>query len=136
MLDIELPHITRITTGGNSAKYDIGPVDAGCALGLASALRRVLLSSLEGAAITSIFIKGVQHEFQDIPNAKEDVTDLAQNIKKVRLRSYANHPVTVRLAVQGERIVTAGDIQTPGTIEVVNPDLYLATLDNERADLD
>jgi DNA-directed RNA polymerase subunit alpha len=95
-----------------------------------------LLSSLEGAAITSIFIKGVQHEFQDIPNVKEDVTDLVLNIKKVRLRSYADRPVTVYLHVQGEGRVTAGDIKVPGTIEIVNPDLYLATLDNERADLD
>jgi len=120
---------------GNYASYDIGPVDAGYALSLANGLRRVLLSSLEGAAITSIFIQGVQHEFQDIPNIKEDVVDLVLNIKKVRLRSYANHPVTVYLDVQGERVVTAGDIKVPSTVEIVNPDLYLATLDNEQADL-
>ncbi len=136
MLDLELPSIRKTTTHGNYARYEIEPVDAGYALSLANGLRRVLLSSLEGSAITSLFIKGVQHEFQDIPDVKEDVTDLMLNLKKVRLRSYADRPVTVHLDIQGERVVKASDIKTSSMIEIVNPDLYLATLDNEHADLD
>ena len=115
MLDLELPQITKTTTRGHHGCYLIGPVEAACSTTLASALRRVLLSSLEGAAITSLSIEGVLHEFQDIPNVKEDVTDLVQNIKKVRLRSYTDRPVTMRLQASGEGMVFAGDIKTPST---------------------
>ena len=135
MLDIVLPNITNRTIQGNSAIYEIGPVDAGYAMALANALRRVLLSSLPGAAVNSFEIQGIQHEFQDIPNIKEDVTDIALNLKKLRLRSYSNHAVHIHLDVRGERNVTAADITLPSTIEVVNPDLYIATLDNEYAHL-
>jgi len=95
-----------------------------------------LLSSLNGAAVTSIRIEGVQHEFQDIPHAKEDVTDIVLNIKKLRLRSFSDHPVSMRLEVSGERDVTAADIMAPSTIEIVNPEMHIATLDNENAHLD
>lgn len=103
---------------------------------LGSSLRRVLLSSLNGAAVTSIRIESVQHEFQDIPNVKEDVTDIVLNIKKLRLRSFSDHPVSMRLEVNGERDVTAADIMAPSTIEIVNPELHIATLDNENSHLD
>jgi DNA-directed RNA polymerase subunit alpha len=103
---------------------------------LGNALRRVLLSSLPGAAVTSIRIDGVQHEFQDIPNVMEDVTDIVLNIKKLRLRCFSDHPVSMRLEVSGERVVTAADIMAPSTVEIVNPDLYIATLDNENARLE
>jgi len=103
---------------------------------LGNALRRVLLSSLSGAAVTSVRIEGVQHEFQDIPNVMEDVTDIVLNVKKLRLRSFSDHPVSMRLEVSGERLVTAADIMAPSTIEIVNPDLYIATLDNENAHLE
>jgi len=103
---------------------------------LGNALRRVLLSSLPGAAVTSVRIDRVQHEFQDIPNVKEDVTDIVLNIKKLRLRSFSDHPVSMRLEVSGEHEVTAADIAAPSTIEIVNPDLYIATLDNENAHLE
>jgi DNA-directed RNA polymerase subunit alpha len=135
VLDVNLSGITRISVEGNSACYKIQPVFAGFSIALASALRRVLLSSLPGAAITSLSIKSVLHEFQDIPNVKEDVTDIVQNLKKVRLRSYVDQPVTVYLEAQGEGVVTAGDIRTTSTIEIVNPDHPIATLDNEHADL-
>jgi DNA-directed RNA polymerase subunit alpha len=133
VLDLELPHITKKTTRGNYGCYEIGPVEACFSTALASALRRVLLTSLEGAAITSIKIEGVQHEFQDIPNVKEDVPDIVQNIKKIRLRCYSSHPVTVHLDVQGEREVTARDIITPGSVEIVTPSAHIATLDNVNA---
>jgi len=103
---------------------------------LGNTLRRVLLSSLSGAAVTSIRIEGVQHEFQDIPHVMEDVTDIVLNVKKLRLRSFSDHPVSMRLEVNGEREVTAGDIQVPSTVEIVNPDLHIATLDNQNAHLD
>src|SRR5579871_4359746 len=103
---------------------------------LGNALRRVLLSSLPGAAVTSIRIDGVQHEFQDIPNVMEDVTEIVLNVKKLRLRSFSDHPVSMRLEVSGERVVTAADILAPSTVEIVNPDLYIATLDNNDARLE
>ena len=120
---------------GNSGRFEIGPIDAGYAREFANSLRRVLLSGLPGAAITSILIKNVQHEFQDIPHVKEDVVDIVQNIKKVRLRSYMDRAVHVRLDAQGESEVYAGDIRVPGTIEIVNPSQHIATLDNEQAHL-
>jgi len=134
-LNLELPRVTKTVTEGNYGRYTIGPVLAGFSTALANALRRVLLSSLPGVAISSLSIEGVQHEFQDIPNVKEDVVDLVLNLKKVRLRSFADRPVEISLNVQGEGVITAGALTTPGTVEVVNPDQYLATLDNEQAHL-
>lgn len=136
MLEITLPRIKNTKTQGNYASYDIEPLEAGYGMTLGNALRRVLLSSLPGAAVTSIRIDGVQHEFQDIPNVAEDVTDIVLNVKKLRLRSYSDHPVSMRLEVSGERVVTAADILAPSTVEIVNPDLYIATLDNSDARLE
>lgn len=103
---------------------------------LGNTLRRVLLSSLPGAAVTSIRIESVQHEFQDIPHIMEDVTNIVLNIKQLRLRSFSDHAVSMRLEVSGEREVTAADILAPSTVEIVNPELHIATLDNESAHLD
>ena len=136
MLNITLPRIKNTKTQGNYASYDIEPLEAGYGLTLGNALRRVLLSSLSGAAVTSIRIEGVQHEFQDITQVMEDVTDIVLNVKKLRLRSFSDHPVSMRLEVSGEREVTAADIQVPSTVEIVNPDLHIATLDNQNAHLD
>jgi DNA-directed RNA polymerase subunit alpha len=134
--ELILPRIKNTKTQGNYASYDIEPLEAGYGMTLGNALRRVLLSSLPGAAVTSVRIDGVQHEFQDIPNVMEDVTDIVLNVKKLRLRSFSDHPVSMRLEVSGERVVTAADIVVPSTIEIVNPDLYLATLDNSNARLE
>lgn len=134
--ELILPRIKNTKTQGNCASYDIEPLEAGYGMTLGNALRRVLLSSLPGAAVTSIRIDGVQHEFQDIPHVMEDVTDIVLNVKKLRLRSFSDHAVSMRLEVSGERVVTAADIVAPSTIEIVNPDLYIATLDNEHARLD
>lgn len=131
-----LPRIKNIRTQGNYASYDIEPLEAGYGVTLGNALRRVLLSSLSGAAVTSIRIEGVQHEFQDVPNVLEDVTDIVLNVKKLRLRSFSDHPVTMRLEVTGEREVTAADIAAPSTVEIVNPELHIATLDNDNARLE
>lgn len=137
MLDtITLPRIKNTKTQGNYASYDIEPLEAGYGMTLGNALRRVLLSSLPGAAVTSVRIEGVQHEFQDIPNVMEDVTDIVLNIKKLRLRSYSDHPVSMRLEVNGARVVTAADIAAPSSVEIVNPELYIATLDNDNAHIE
>jgi DNA-directed RNA polymerase subunit alpha len=136
LLEITLPRIKNTKTQGNYASYDIEPLEAGYGMTLGNALRRVLLSSLPGAAVTSIRIDGVQHEFQDIANVTEDVTEIVLNVKKLRLRSFSDHPVSMRLEVNGERVVTAADILAPSTVEVVNPDLYIATLDNDDARLE
>jgi DNA-directed RNA polymerase subunit alpha len=136
VLDIALPRIKCTQSSENYASYDIEPLEAGYGMTLGNALRRVLLSSLPGAAVTSIKITGVQHEFQDVSNVKEDVTDIVLNIKRLRLRSYSEHPVTMRLDVSGEREVTAADILAPSTVEIVNKDLHIATLDNSDAHLD
>ncbi len=136
MLDIALPRIKNTKTQGNYASYDIEPLEAGYGMTLGNSLRRVLLSSLPGAAITSIRIEGVQHEFQDVPNVVEDVTDIVLNVKNLRLRCFSDHPVSMRLEVTGERVVTAADIVAPSTVEIVNPELHIATLDNENARLE
>ena len=136
MLEITLPRIKNTKTQGNYASYDIEPLEAGYGMTLGNALRRVLLSSLPGAAVTSIRIDSVQHEFQDVPHVMEDVTDIVLNVKKLRLRSFSDHAISMRLEVSGERVVTAADIMAPSTVEIVNPDLYIATLDNENARLE
>ena len=105
MLDIAVPHITATESEQNYASYDIEPLEAGYGSTLGNSLRRVLLSSLSGAAVTSIKIDGVQHEFQDVPGVKEDVTDIVLNVKRLRLRSFSDRPVTMRLEVTGERIL-------------------------------
>jgi DNA-directed RNA polymerase subunit alpha len=136
VLEIALPRITSTESTQQYATYDIEPLEAGYGMTLGNALRRVLLSSLPGAAVTSIKIEGVQHEFQDVPNVKEDVTDIVLNVKKLRLRSFSDRPVTMRIDVTGEREVRAADIQVPSTIEIVNPDQLICTLDNANAHLE
>jgi len=136
LLDIALPRIKNTKTQGNYASYDIEPLEAGYGMTLGNSLRRVLLSSLPGAAVTSIRIEGVQHEFQDVPNVMEDVTDIVLNVKKLRLRCFSDNPVSMRLDVSGACEVTAADIVVPSSVEIVNPELHIATLDNENARLE
>ena len=133
MLDIAVPHITASESEQNYASYDIEPLEAGYGSTLGNSLRRVLLSSLSGAAITSIKIDGVQHEFQDVPGVKEDVTDIVLNIKRLRLRSFSDRPVTMRLEVTGEHDVSGADIQAPSSVEIVNPDVHICTVDDPHA---
>lgn len=133
MLDIAVPHITATESEQNYASYDVEPLEAGYGMTLGNSLRRVLLSSLSGAAVTSIKIEGAQHEFQDVPGVKEDVTDIVLNVKKLRLRSFSDRPVTMRIEVTGEREVTGADIQAPSTIEIVNPETHICTVDDPNA---
>jgi DNA-directed RNA polymerase subunit alpha len=131
-----LPEIQRSKRKDTYASYNIEPLEAGYGWTLGNALKRVLLSSLPGVAVTSIRMKGVQREFQDIPGVVEHVTDIVLNIKQLRLRSSSDQPVTMHLKAAGKRIVTAADIMTPNIVEIMNPELHIATLDKEDARLD
>ncbi len=111
------------------------PLERGYGTTLGNALRRVLLSSLPGAAITSVRIEGVEHEFSTVPGMKEDVTEFLLNLKEVRLRAYADRPARLFLEASGEGPVTAGQIQATADYDIVNPDLQLATLDSKDASL-
>ena len=97
MIELENPQIEPVEEAGTYAKYEAGPLQAGYGVTLGNALRRVLLSSLEGAAVTSIQVRDVYQEFSTIPGVKEDVTQIVLNVKKLRLKSYADHPVQLRL---------------------------------------
>lgn len=132
MIQLETPQIEPIEEQGSSyAKYEAGPLPAGYGVTLGNALRRVLVSSLEGAAVTAIQIRDVYHEFSTIPGVKEDVTQIVLNVKKLRLRTYApDHPVQLKLAKTGAGDVTAADITPSAEVEIINPDLHLMTLDS------
>jgi len=116
-------------------RFEIEPLEEGYGVTLGNALRRILLSSLPGAAITSVKIDGIRHEFSDIPNVREDVTEFVLNLKKVRLKSHIDQPVSIELDAHGQAEVTAADLQVPADIEIVNPDQYLVTLDAPDAAL-
>ena len=131
MIELETPQIEPVEEVGTYAKYEAGPLQAGYGVTLGNALRRVLLSSLEGAAVTSIQIRDIYQEFSTIPGVKEDVTQIVLNVKKLRLKSYAGHPVPLRLIKSGAGAVTAADIAESADVEIVNPDLVLMTLDTD-----
>ncbi|MCB0106630.1 MAG: DNA-directed RNA polymerase subunit alpha [Caldilineaceae bacterium] len=131
--------LPKIETEANSQNYGhfvISPLESGYGITLGNALRRVLLSSLTGAAITSIRISGVHHEFSPIPNVREDTTQLILNIKQIRLRSGSEEPVRIHVEVTREGPVTAGDLICPPEVEIVNPEQYLLTADSNDVDLD
>ncbi|MEO7664310.1 MAG: DNA-directed RNA polymerase subunit alpha [Candidatus Limnocylindrales bacterium] len=131
MIELETPQIEPIEEVGTYGKYEAGPLQAGYGVTLGNALRRVLLSSLEGAAVTSIQIRDVYQEFSTIPGVKEDVTQIVLNVKKLRLKSFAAHPVQLRLTKSGAGPVLAADLVESADIEIVNPDLVLMTLDTD-----
>ena len=130
------PRIEEVEAEGNSSRFEVAPLQEGYGVTLGNALRRVLLSSLEGAAVTSIQIAGVFHEFSTLDNVKEDVTQIVLNVKKLRLRSFARHPVTLKLVKRGAGPVTAGDIAESADIEIVNPELVLLTLDSDSGSIE
>jgi len=136
LLHLVLPKIECETRTLNYGRYAIGPMARGYGITIGIALRRVLLSSLPGAAITSVRVSGVPHEFAVIPGAKEDMILLVLNLKKVRLVSYAEEPVKMRVSAKGKSVITAGDIEAPADVEIVNPELQLLTLDTLDSELD
>lgn len=130
------PKIEREAEARNYGKFVISPLEHGYGITLGNALRRVLLSSLEGAAVTSIRIGDVQHEFSDIPGVREDVLRVMLQIKQLRLKLHGMENARIHLHIQGSGVVTAADIITPPEVEVVNPDLYLFTVDDSKTSLD
>ena len=130
MIEFERPNIKclEIDNETNYAKFVCEPLERGYGVTIGNSLRRILLSSLPGAAITSVKIEGVVHEFSTIANVVEDVPEIIVNLKMVRLKLHANEERTIRIDVKGEGEVTAGDIITDEGVEVLNPDLHIATL--------
>ena len=117
---------------GNYGRFIVEPLERGFAVTLGNALRRVLLNSLQGAAIIAVQIDGVEHEYTTIPGMREDVTELLLNFKTVRLKAHSIRPGTLRLEVQGPGQVTAGDIQPSADFDIVNPEIYLTSLDSAK----
>jgi DNA-directed RNA polymerase subunit alpha len=128
VLIVARPQIQEETITPTRSKFAIEPLQPGFGYTLGNALRRTLLSSIPGAAISSVRIDGVLHEFSTIPKVTEDVTDIILNLKQVVLRSDVDEPVNAYLKARGPADVTAGDIQPPAGVEILNPDLHLATL--------
>ncbi len=136
MVEQTWPKVECVATAENYARFKIAPLEPGYGATLGNSLRRILLSSLPGSAVTNIRIDNIYHEFSSIANVKEDVTEIVLNVKKIRLRSYSERPVTMRLSFSGSGVVTAGDIQLPSSIELVNPEQELASLDGDDARLE
>ena len=123
-----LPKIETEASSQSFGRFSIGPLEGGYGITLGHTLRRVLLSSLTGAAVTSLRVSGVHHEFSDIPNVREDMTALILNVKQLRLKLHQNESARLRVEVKGEGIVTAGDLECPPHVEIVNPDHEIANL--------
>ena len=130
----QLPEIKLISKEGNRAIFEIAPLMPGYGATIANPLRRVLLSSLEGAAITAIKIKGVDHEFTAIPGVLEDMIQEILNVKKIRVKLFGEGPVKLTLEAKGEKEVTAGNIKTTSDVEIVNPEQHIVTLTDKKAE--
>ncbi|HGP9738343.1 TPA: DNA-directed RNA polymerase subunit alpha [Streptococcus pneumoniae] len=128
MIEFEKPNITKIDENKDYGKFVIEPLERGYGTTLGNSLRRVLLASLPGAAVTSINIDGVLHEFDTVPGVREDVMQIILNIKGIAVKSYVEDEKIIELGVEGPAEVTAGDILTDSDIEIVNPDHYLFTI--------
>src|SRR5947209_4227930 len=135
MIDTAQPQVKSIENSTAYGKFEIEPLEPGFGTTLGNALRRVLLSTLKGAAVTSVSIEGVAHEFSSIPYVKEDVTEIILNLKGLNLISYSDDPVRLTLDVTGPKEVRASDIQAPSDVEIVNPELYICTLDSNKGRL-
>jgi DNA-directed RNA polymerase subunit alpha len=135
MVEIEKPSIRCVETPGDDSygKYIVEPLERGYGITLGNSLRRIMLSSLPGTAVTTVKIAGVQHEFTTIPGVKEDVTEIILNIKSIVARLHTQNPKTVYIEAQGKGSVTAGDIKADGEVEILNPELHIATLSEDAA---
>jgi len=128
--------IKKISETDKEGVFEIEGLYTGYGLTLGNSLRRVLLSSLPGAAITQIKIKGAEHEFSTLPGILEDIIEITLNLKKVRFHFYASEPQILALRVKGEKEVTAADIKANAQVEIVNPEAHIATLTNKNAELE
>jgi DNA-directed RNA polymerase subunit alpha len=132
MLDFQIPRITSESVEQNRGTFTIEPLDRGFGYTFGNSLRRVLLSSLAGAAVTSVRIEGVAHEFSTIPGVKEDVTDIVLNLKGIVCRMHSDATeVEAPLVVSGPGEITAKDIDLPAGVEILNPDVHIATLEKK-----
>jgi len=131
-----MPKIEREAEARNYGKFIISPLERGYGVTVGNALRRILLSSLDGAAVSSIRIVDVLHEFSDIPGVRDDVIQVTLQVKQLRMKLDGVDSARMHLEVRGEGTVTAADIITPPEVEIVNPDLYLFTVDSPKAKLD
>lgn len=131
MLEIEKPKIECVERSEDNryGKFVVEPLERGYGITLGNSLRRILLSSLPGAAVTSVKIDGVLHEFSTIPGVLEDVTDIILNLKSLSVKLHCDEPKVVRIDAEGEGVVTAGDIIHDADVEILNPDLKIATLE-------
>ncbi|MEM5769457.1 MAG: DNA-directed RNA polymerase subunit alpha, partial [Bacillota bacterium] len=130
MIEIEKPKIecVELSADNRYGKFVVEPLERGYGITLGNSLRRILLSSLPGAAVTSVRIDGVLHEFSTIPGVKEDVTDIILTLKELSVKLYGDEAKILRVDVEGERVVTAGEIIHDADVEILNPDLQLATI--------
>ena len=128
LVDVEKPRIEYVekSEDGTYGKFVVEPLERGYGTTLGNSLRRVLLSSLPGAAVISVRIEGVLHEFSTIPGVREDTTDIILNIKGLALKMYGDDSQVIRVEAEGEGVVKAGDIIAGPDIEILNPDLYMA----------
>jgi DNA-directed RNA polymerase subunit alpha len=134
MLEIEKPTIECITTDNQKyGKFVVEPLERGYGTTLGNSLRRILLSSLPGIAVTSVKIEGILHEFSTIPGVKEDVTEIILNLKRLAARLYGEDEKVAIIDVSGPKVVTAGDIQSDSDLEIFNPELLIATLEDNAS---
>lgn len=134
---LSLPNQAKVESlGDNRYAVTLDPLHPGYGVTLGNALRRVLLSSMPGAAVTAVKIRFADHEFSTVPNIKEDVVQIILNLKQLRLKCFSSEPTKLSVKVKGERVVTAADIAGSDQVEIINKDLHIATLDNKNAELD
>jgi DNA-directed RNA polymerase subunit alpha len=133
MIEMEKPNIIceEMSEDNKYGRFVVTPLERGYGTTLGNSLRRILLSSLPGAAATSIKIDGIQHEFSTIPGVTEDVTEIILNIKKLAIKLHSDVPKTVYIEAKGEQEITAGDIKRDSDVEILNPDLHIATLNSD-----
>jgi DNA-directed RNA polymerase subunit alpha len=136
LINMVMPKIEREAEARNYGKFIIGPLERGYGSTVGNTLRRVLLSSLDGSAVTSIRVSDVLHEFSDIPGVREDVIQVMLQVKQLRLKLNGVESTRMHLEVRGEGMVTAADIIAPSEVDVINPDLYLFTVDDPKTRLD
>lgn len=132
---VSAPAVSEVESAEGYGRFEIGPLEPGFGVTLGNSLRRVLLSSLPGAAVTSVSIDGAAHEFTTIPHVKEDVTQILLNLKELNVVSHSQEPVRMILDVRGPKVVTAADIEAPGDVEIRNPDTVICTLDGARSSI-
>ncbi len=132
LYDIQLPELKPVKVEGNKATFAIEPLYSGYGMTLGNSLRRVILSSLSGAAVTAVKIDNVAHEFSTLKGVKEDVVEIILNLKRLRFKVYSDEPQFLILTKTGKGPVTAADIKTTSDVEVVNPELLIATIDDAK----